>query len=154
MLFTARDNIKNARKIKTGIIVGSHCAILCKGTIFSNFIENQKGMRKVLFTICAVAIVALFTSSCGKSSDSSGSYAVTIAGMAFTPVTLTVTAGSTVTWTNNDNVVHNVTSTGGTFVSSGPISPGGTYLLQFNTKGSFPYSCTIHPTMTGVIIVQ
>jgi len=75
-------------------------------------------------------------------------------GMAFTPSTITVSAGTTITWTNNDGVVHNVTSNTSGLFSSGSISPNGTYSHLFSTAGTFSYKCTIHPSMTGSVVVN
>jgi amicyanin len=88
-----------------------------------------------------------------------GSTSVSIASMAFSPATLTVSVGSTVTWSNNDAVAHTVTSDDGLF-DSGSISSGdaytggGTYSYTFATAGTFNYHCTFHTMMTGKIIVQ
>jgi plastocyanin len=60
---------------------------------------------------------------------------------------------ASVTWSDKDNMTHNVTSDSGLFVS-GNIVPGATYSYQFTATGTFPYCCTIHQNMTGVVIVQ
>ncbi len=77
---------------------------------------------------------------------------VQIQGMTFMPSTLTVTQGTTVTWTNNDSVNHTVTGDNG-----GPASDtlihGATYSYTYATAGTFTYHCTIHPTMIGKVIV-
>jgi plastocyanin len=71
----------------------------------------------------------------------------------FSPVTLTISEGQTVTWTNMDSVSHTVTSTTGVF-DSGPISSGQTFSYTFNNAGTFEYSCTIHPSIPhGKVIV-
>ena len=78
---------------------------------------------------------------------------VFIKDMAFTPATITVNAGTTIKWTNKDAVAHTVTSTGGLF-DSGNFGNGSTYSHQFNDAGSYNYVCTLHPTMTGTVIVN
>jgi plastocyanin len=98
-------------------------------------------------------VILLISVSCKKSSVMPGPNEVFIQGMAFTPSTVTVTANTTITWTNKDGVAHTVTSTTGLF-DSGSINTGGTYSRQFTTTGSFPYRCTIHPSMTGTVIVN
>jgi plastocyanin len=82
-----------------------------------------------------------------------GTNEVWIQGSAFSPETISVTAGTTVTWTNKDAMLHTVTSTTGLF-DSGNIANNGTYSRQFNTIGSFPYKCLIHSAMTGTVIVK
>lgn len=78
---------------------------------------------------------------------------VDIEGFAFRPATLTVPAGTTVTWENLDSTVHDVTSTDGGFTSSGDMGGGATYQYTFEEEGEYPYFCAHHPDMTGTIIV-
>ena len=70
----------------------------------------------------------------------------------------TISAGTTVTWTNLDSAAHTSTSGispnfDGAFDSSA-ISQNGTFSHRFNSSGAFPYFCSIHPSMTGIITVQ
>lgn len=78
---------------------------------------------------------------------------VVLYNMAFGPAALTVARGTTVTWKNDDGIVHTATSDTGAW-DSGNISAGGTKSVTFNTAGTFPYHCTVHPMMTGTIVVQ
>ena len=81
---------------------------------------------------------------------------------AFDPNTITVKAGTTVTWTNSDNVMHTVTSgtstgTAGTpsgAFDSGFLAEGATWSYTFNEAGEYPYYCTPHPWMIGKVIVE
>jgi plastocyanin len=77
---------------------------------------------------------------------------VGIQAMTFSPASLTVAAGATVTWVNNDTVTHTSTADGGAW-DSGLITPGGSFSFTFSTAGTFPYHCNIHPGMTGTIVV-
>ena len=79
------------------------------------------------------------------------SNAINIQNFSFTPQTLTVKTGTTVVWTNNDSTVHQIKSA--TFNSS-QLSKGQTFSFTFNDKGTFDYICSIHPSMTGKIIVE
>ncbi len=82
------------------------------------------------------------------------SNAVSIIGMAFSPKALTVTKGTTVTWTNNDTVSHTVVeSDSKTGPASKTLAPGGTYSFAFDTVDTFSYHCTIHSSMTGTVTV-
>ena len=76
---------------------------------------------------------------------------VSIVSMSFQPATLTVAKNTKVTWINNDSLTHTVTGTG---FDSGNLAPGATYSHTFTQTGTFTYHCTIHPSMTGTIIVQ
>ncbi len=90
--------------------------------------------------------------SSGGGSTASGTE-VTIAGFAFSPATLIVAVGDTVTWTNTDTAVHTVTADDGSF-DSGSLGTGGTFTHTFDTAGSYAYHCTIHPGMTATIVVR
>jgi plastocyanin len=78
---------------------------------------------------------------------------VDISGFAFVPSTLTVSVGTTVTWTNKDSVSHTVTSNDNLF-DSGTLAKGATFEHTFNQKGTFGYHCSIHPSMTAKVIVE
>jgi plastocyanin len=80
--------------------------------------------------------------------------AVTIENFAFSPSTVTINAGATVTWTNKDSAAHTVVFTSGNLLNSGDLAKGGTFSFTFSQKGTFEYRCGIHPNMTGKIIVQ
>lgn len=77
---------------------------------------------------------------------------VDIANFAFSPATITVKAGATVTWTNKDEDAHTVTANGKAF-SSPTLSNGQAFSFTFRTPGRYPYLCTIHPFMTAVVVV-
>ena len=78
--------------------------------------------------------------------------AVTIHDFAFTPATITVRAGTTVTWTNNDSLDHTVTGDAGGFGSS-PLGTKATFASTFTTPGTYSYHCSIHPFMHGSVVV-
>jgi plastocyanin len=78
---------------------------------------------------------------------------VNIVNFAFTPETLNVSVGTTVTWTNSDSATHHVASDTGVF-DSGDMSQNATYSFTFNNAGTFPYHCAIHTYMKGTIIVK
>jgi plastocyanin len=77
---------------------------------------------------------------------------VGIVNFAFSPATLTVPVGTTVTWTNRDQDAHNVVDRAGTFRSP-TLNPGDTYRYTFNQPGQYSYLCTIHPFMTATVVV-
>jgi plastocyanin len=78
---------------------------------------------------------------------------VEIKDFAFNPASITITTGTTVTWTNNDTVPHTVTAKDGSF-DSGTISPGDSFTHTFDAAGSFDYACNFHPNMLGTVVVQ
>jgi len=81
-----------------------------------------------------------------------GDSAVDIKGFAFSPASLEVAAGTTVTWTNSDSATHTVTADDGSF-DSGDLANGATFSFTFDTAGTFTYHCNIHPNMTATIVV-
>lgn len=134
-------------------------------------------MRLAIRFLIPGAIVALTLAACASSATAPSSAApatsaaataaatgsaatgdaVTIKGFAFSPATLTVKKGTTVTFVNMDSATHTVTSgSGGTkdgkFDQS--IDGGGAAKITFDTVGTFSYFCTIHASMRGTITVQ
>jgi amicyanin len=77
---------------------------------------------------------------------------VNIGNFAFAPATLTVKAGTTVTWTNKDEDPHTVVDNAGAFRSQA-LGSGGTYSFTFPTAGTFDYICSVHPFMHGTVVV-
>lgn len=114
-------------------------------------------MRRSRFFF-AVVVVALAGSACGGDSTSPGggppvqTNQVTIGNNFFSSPNIEVPAGTTVTWTwNSGSTPHNVTFSD---ASSGDKTGGAIYARTFSTPGTFTYHCTIHPEMTGSVLVQ
>jgi plastocyanin len=79
---------------------------------------------------------------------------VTINDYTYTPATLTVHAGDTVIWINQDSIPHTVTALDGKSFDSGAIDPSASWKFVFTKAGHFNYRCAIHPDMRGAIDVQ
>jgi len=79
--------------------------------------------------------------------------AATLTNRAYTPDELNVAVGTTVTWMNADSVSHTSTSDA-TGWNSGIVAPGGQFSFAFQTAGTFPYHCSIHPGMVGTVVVR
>ena len=77
---------------------------------------------------------------------------VKISNFTFNPPKLTVKAGSTVTWTNDDDIPHTVTSPPS--IRSKALDSDETFSFTFTTPGIFNYFCSLHPHMTGTIVVE
>jgi plastocyanin len=82
-----------------------------------------------------------------------GAASVRIANLAFDPPTITVPAGSTVTWSNDDVTPHTVTAVDGQF-DSGIFDPGANFSWTFRESGTFAYQCLLHPNMQGRVVVE
>jgi plastocyanin len=137
----------------------------------------DKRYRLPAVVVVVLGAIMLIAAACGSSSASpptatssatgagGGNAAVVIKNFAFTPQTITVKAGTTVTWTNQDSVQHTVTSADAIGVTanvtsdfdSGLLGQGQTFSFTFTKAGTYFYLCTPHramPAMHGEVIVQ
>ena len=94
-------------------------------------------------------------SSVASAQEETAATEVKIDNFSFGPVTLTVPIGTTVTWTNRDDIPHTVVSTDDpkTFKSK-VLDTDEKFSFTFSKAGTYPYFCSIHPKMTGKVIVQ
>ena len=109
--------------------------------------------------LAAVVMVAMLLLLAGSpnvtanTQQASAPAEVKVDNFSFGPGTLTVAAGTTVTWTNRDDIPHTVVSTDGVFKSK-VLDTDEKFSFTFNKPGAFPYFCSIHPKMTGKVVVQ
>jgi plastocyanin len=119
-------------------------------------------MRKWILLVLVAALAALVLSGCSAPASSGGTTggssgtapqtaSVDISGFAFNPSSVEVAVGGTVTWKNSDSAGHTVTGSGW---ASGDLAQGATYSNTFSTAGTFPYKCSVHPSMTGEVVVK
>jgi plastocyanin len=112
--------------------------------------------RRLLAAAAAAALVPLGTTAVTNPVDAApakaGSATVTVANMTFSPFSVTVGLGSSVTWSFADSVAHTTTSDQG-FWNSGVKPSGTSYTRVFGSAGSFAYHCNIHPEMHGEVRV-
>ena len=101
----------------------------------------------VAFALAGSATVAASESASAPTAE------VKIDNFSFGPQTITVAAGTTVTWTNRDDIPHTVASTDGVFKSK-VRDTDEKFSFTFDKPGTYPYYCTIHPKMTGKVVVQ
>jgi plastocyanin len=78
---------------------------------------------------------------------------VTIDNFAFNPKVITIKAGSKLTWRNRDDVPHKIQSTDNRFAGSPLMDTKAVYSVGFPESGEYPYFCSLHPVMTGKIVV-
>jgi plastocyanin len=78
---------------------------------------------------------------------------VKIDNFVFGPQTITVPVGTTVTWTNKDDIPHTTVSTDGVFKSK-VMDTDETFSYKFTKPGTYSYFCSVHPKMTGKVVVQ
>ncbi|HUO38992.1 MAG TPA: cupredoxin family copper-binding protein [Mycobacterium sp.] len=103
-------------------------------------------------TAAAPAATAATPSSTAAPGAPQSGNAVFIVNFKFDPATLTVPVGTTVTWTNQDEEPHTVVAKDGSFHSPG-LDTHATYSFTFNNPGTYDYGCSIHPFMTGTVVV-
>jgi plastocyanin len=138
-------------------------------------------MKKLLVLLIASVALTLTFAACGDDDDDDdgggGSAATTtteqtdtgggggggaeaasvdIPEIAFEPADISVKAGTTVTWTNSDDIPHTVTKEGGPGAEfdSGDLDPGSTFEQTFDAPGKVDYVCTIHPGQAGTVTVK
>ena len=118
-------------------------------------------MRKRVSTGIFVAALGLVVAGLGarpagvaaRALPTPATMAVAIDNFAFGPTDLTVAVGTTVTWTNRDDIPHTVVSTEKVFKSK-VLDTDEKFSFTFSTPGIYPYFCSIHPKMTGKVVVQ
>ncbi|HEU4358589.1 MAG TPA: cupredoxin family copper-binding protein [Xanthobacteraceae bacterium] len=113
-------------------------------------------MRTVKPGMCVVAALALAALAAGALASQGAPAAdagVQIDQFAFLPQRITVKPGTTVTWTNDDDDSHTVASSAKLF-KSGPLDTGDKFSFTFTTPGTYAYFCSVHPQMTGTIVVE
>jgi plastocyanin len=106
-------------------------------------------LRRWTLAVATAALVTWIAASSVLAADS----AVTIAGLAFNPATVTIQVGDSVTWTNQDSTAHTATAGDGSF-DTGQLANGDSDSVTFDTAGTFAYICSIHPQMSGSVVVE
>jgi len=96
------------------------------------------------------ALVAVFG---GAGVALAADHAVAISGFSYSPGSVTVAVGDTVTWTNSDAQAHTATADDGSW-NAGTLTNGASGTVTFSTAGTFRYVCSIHPEMSGTVTVQ
>jgi len=112
-------------------------------------------VSKGRYTLAVLAAAAMFALVIGGPAQAA-SHSVSAVDFQFSPATLTINVGDSVTWTNNaSQTPHTATADGGSF-DSGNLDPGQSYTHTFSSAGTFAYHCQYHQSqgMVGTIVVQ
>jgi plastocyanin len=121
--------------------------------------QKEKKMTTIKWVLGLAAIaVAAFALISGTGTipavGASDKPEIKIDNFSFGPATITIPAGSTVTWTNNDDVPHVVTSDDNKMFKSKTLDTDDHFSFTFTKPGTYNYHCAIHPKMTAKIVVQ
>jgi plastocyanin len=111
------------------------------------------GSVRAVVARMSVAAILVGILAAGASSVLAADQAVDIAGFAFSPQSITIGVGDTVTWTNADAQRHSATADDASF-DTGTIARGASASETFATAGTFGYHCKVHPSMTGTVVVR
>jgi len=103
--------------------------------------------------IAMLLLLAASQTVTAKDQPSAANAAVKIDNFVFGPQTITVPVGTTVTWTNSDDIPHTAVSTDGVFKSK-VMDTDETFSYTFTKAGTYSYYCSVHPKMTGKVVVQ
>jgi plastocyanin len=107
----------------------------------------------LLVSAFAVVVVKGETPAQAKSAAAAENGEVKIDNFSFGPQILTVSPGTKVTWKNRDDIPHTVVSTEGVFKSR-VLDTDETFSFTFDKPGTYPYYCSVHPKMTGQVVVK
>ena len=131
--------------------------------------ENTKLWLRYSLTVLIILLIFLSLSACKSvyssttltsstvittTQTSVSNVTVTLSNFAFSPASLNIKVGDTVTWINKDAVMHTVVSDTAGIFESGNLAQNATFSYTFTSAGTFKYHCSIHPSMTGTIIVK
>lgn len=108
--------------------------------------------RGLLIFLIVILISGCYSQQTNTSNIERKANEIIIDNFAFTPKELTVNSGTTITWKNNDKVVHTIVSQN--LFESKTLKDGDQFTFTFNTPGEYNYYCSIHPSMRGKIIVK
>jgi plastocyanin len=110
-------------------------------------------MMVVMLLTTLAAYTASRTRNASREESMPAGVEVKIDNFSFGPAVLTIPAETTVTWTNRDDIPHTVVSTEGAFKSK-VLDTDEKFSFTFTKPGTYPYFCSIHPTMTAKVIVK
>ena len=120
--------------------------------------KTSRGRIEWIFCLASWAMTALISFQAAPPGvaavpAAAGTAEVRIENFSFSPAALTVKAGTQITWTNGDDIPHTVVSDGHTFKSK-VLGSGEKFTFTAGKPGTYSYTCSIHPNMTGKVVVE
>jgi plastocyanin len=128
---------------------GGECAGMSRPRRLKRNLIVGKAKMIRMFTRCVFTIAVVSIAYSARAAD----IEVKIDNFTFNPQQITVKAGTTVAWTNHDDIPHTVTSSTQVFRSKA-LDSDDKFSFTFTTPGTFKYFCSLHPHMTGSIVVE
>ena len=119
----------------------------------NTFISRIK-IAALLCSISGFSVLALAGEMKDTGTSGAGQNKIEIKDFAFNPQTITVKSGEKITWINRDEEPHTVVSVGKQFKKSTGLDTDETYTIVAGAPGTYSYFCSVHPKMTGTIVVQ
>jgi plastocyanin len=108
---------------------------------------------RLLLTALSIVVLGGLGASISSAAETPDPTKIVVKDFMFMPTSLSVKAGSTVTWVNMDEEPHTVVSITHMF-RSGALDTKETFSFKFNEPGTYHFTCSIHPRMVGTIVVQ
>ena len=134
-------------------IAGSHHLAVVDATLAGTPAEETSGILRSAAAMAAMHSSPAEPAAMSAPAAATGTIQVSIDNFSYSPKQVTVKAGTTVVWTNKDDIPHTVTSDDKVF-SSSLLDTNQTFQYTFSKPGKFPYFCKVHPMMTGIVEVQ
>ena len=116
----------------------------------------QKNLKAILLTILIILNLCVGAWGDDSANVSAGvrRNTIEIKDFAFSPPTLTVKAGEKITWINRDDEPHTVVSVGKKFPKSSALDTDQEFSITASAPGTYEYFCSVHPKMTGTVVVE
>jgi plastocyanin len=114
--------------------------------------ESRRHAALTLFALAAIAASPLARSANAKPDANDAT--IHIDNFAFSPQTLRVAAGTKVTWVNRDDMIHTIVDENKSAFKSTPMDTDQSFSFVFSKPGTYRYFCSIHPQMTGTVVVE
>jgi amicyanin len=120
--------------------------------------DGRAGNGRLKRSVATIVAAAALTVAVGgfetiRAEQTNAGSQVTVDNFSFAPATTTIAVGTTVTWTNHDDIPHNIVSPDDKFKSPG-LDTDQTFSHTFAAAGTYTYYCSIHPRMTGKVVVR
>ena len=115
---------------------------------------KQQCAKLVIASMVVAGLFAGAAKSAAQGGQAGASNEVRIDNFSFAPATLTVAKGTTVIWVNRDDIPHTVVSEDKSTFKSKPLDTDQKFSYTFEKPGTYTYFCSIHPKMTGKVVVQ